>query len=204
MEVKCLAQWDSATLQWQRPAPGTSQSKVPGRSHCATEPSMHMAEVFRYRDTEAGYCQGACHCQWFLYIPLKVSKTASPFMWSCEPWEIHSLQYWRVRNKSPEASPAMGLKTWAAGATGVCSTSYTFLMSRGWLLLQSWLSWGGGCLPKIKTTSKTTHTCEIFWNSPNMQFQQCDSRSGVPTLGNMLVKGTYKCGPQPNNGFYLA
>ena len=30
-------------------------------------------------DTESGHCQGACHSQWFFYVPLQVSETASPF-----------------------------------------------------------------------------------------------------------------------------
>ena len=30
-------------------------------------------------DTESGHCQGACHSQWFFYVPLQVSETAPPF-----------------------------------------------------------------------------------------------------------------------------
>ena len=73
---------------------------------------------FRYRDTEGGQCQlgQACHPQWFFYVPLTVSKTAPPFTWSCEPWEIHSLQCWREGNKSPQASPAHD-RDWTRGAT---------------------------------------------------------------------------------------
>ena len=67
-----------------------------------------------YRDTEGGHCQGACHPQWFFYVPLNISETALPFMWLCEPWEIHSLQRWRARSRSPQASP-MHERDWTQG-----------------------------------------------------------------------------------------
>ena len=44
-----------------------------------------------YRDILGGHCQGACHPQWFFYIPFNVSDTAPPFTWSCEPWEMHTI-----------------------------------------------------------------------------------------------------------------
>ena len=74
--------------------------------------------------TESGHCQKACRSQWFFCVPLQDSETAPPYMWSCEPWEIHSLQCWRVRNKSPEAYPAC-IKdwTWDCHMTGAHATT---------------------------------------------------------------------------------
>ena len=45
-------------------------------------------------DTYGGHCQAASCPQWFffIYIPLKVSKMAPTYMWSCGPWEIQSSQ----------------------------------------------------------------------------------------------------------------
>ena len=65
-------------------------------------------------DIKIGHCQGACHSRWFFYVPLQVSQTALPFTWSCEPREIHSLQCWRVRNKSPQAYPTR-TEDWTRG-----------------------------------------------------------------------------------------
>ena len=83
-----------------------------------------------YRDTEGGHCQGACPPQWFFYAPLNVSNTAPPFTWSCEPREIHSLQCWRTRSKSAQASPAHhGDWTWGRRVTGEHHLRYYSLLS---------------------------------------------------------------------------
>ena len=75
-------------------------------------------------DNESGHCQGACHSQWFFYIPLQGNEMALPFMWSCEPQEIHSLQCWRARNTLPQACPAC-TEDWTQGCrmTGTHATT---------------------------------------------------------------------------------
>ena len=92
--------------------PRTSQSSVTGHSHCAMMPCMYKEHIYiQIRDAEGGRCQWTCsHHEWFFYIPLEVSEMALLFMWLCKPWGIYSLQCWRVRNKSPQACPAMGLE----------------------------------------------------------------------------------------------
>ena len=57
-----------------------------------------------------------------LYVPLKVSETALPFIWPCKPWDINSLHCCRARNKSPQASPRNRARTW--GRWGERCTCY--------------------------------------------------------------------------------
>ena len=71
IQMKCLAHGHSATPRQPGLAPETSLSRVAGRSHHVTSPSMYMEHAFRYRDTEGGHCQRVFRPQWFFYVPLK-------------------------------------------------------------------------------------------------------------------------------------
>ena len=65
IQVKCLAQGQSATPRQPKPQPDTSRSKVAGYSHRITTHCMYMEYIVRYRDLEGGHCQGTCRPQWF-------------------------------------------------------------------------------------------------------------------------------------------
>ena len=95
--------------------PETSQSQVAGHSHRSVTPCIYGIYILDIGTPEGGHCQGTCRPQWFFYVPLNVSETAPPFTWSCEPWEIHSLQRWRTRRKLCKPLPcAAGIEPGAA------------------------------------------------------------------------------------------
>ena len=56
----------------------------------------------------------------------KSARRLRHFTWSCEPREIHSLQCWKARNKSPQAYPAR-TGDWTRGrrVTGAHATTCT-------------------------------------------------------------------------------
>ena len=54
----------------------------------------------------------------------KSARRLHHFMWSCKPQEIHSLQCWRARNKSPQAYPVCTRDwTWGRRMTGTHATT---------------------------------------------------------------------------------
>ena len=102
MQVKCLVQGQSATLQQLRPVLKTSQSKVAGHSDRATTPCMHVYGVYildvgTLRVVTARELVTSSLAVITLSIVIlngsltfhsQVSETAPSFTWSCQPREI--------------------------------------------------------------------------------------------------------------------
>ena len=83
--------------------------------------------LFRYGDTDGGHYQGACCFRvWFGFVfttgSMSVRRHRYICTWSYEPRKGHSLQHWKVRNKSPKASPAKGVEHGAADMTAAHTT----------------------------------------------------------------------------------
>ena len=126
MQVKFLVQGHSATPRQPRPIPKTyqSQSRRP-QSTALWRPACIWSIYFRCIGTlrvvtarELVVLSGS-----FTSYSMLV-RTAPPFTWSCEPREIHNLQRWRARSKSPQASPAHdGDWTWGRRVTGAHATT---------------------------------------------------------------------------------
>ena len=104
IQVKCLTQEHSANRGSWDPCPSLQDLSI--LSHRPQSLSRGALQVHGVYILDVETLEpGACHPQWFFYVPLNVHETAPPFTWSCEPWGIHSLRCWRVRNNSPQASP---------------------------------------------------------------------------------------------------
>ena len=117
----------------------------------------------------------------------KSARWLRHFTWSCEPQEMHSLQCWRARNKSPQAYPAC-TGDWTQGhrATGAHATTCTIATLL--LLLQvisvprptnpQFTKWRGSTVHNVV---EMTHFTKLTFKRPNLVISPWQT-STVPGL----------------------